>query len=186
MSLYRRCITVAFTQWKILGWFPVFGDHKYSCHEYSGRDFCVNIFHFSSIITQECALLSCKVSEYLSLCKSLGMFSRITGPFAHQQYEWSNFSASLPEFGIVSIFNFSLYDRCEVVLLCGSALLTMPKPLTMWMTINCGKFLKRWEYQTTWPASWETSMQARKQQLELDMEQQTGSNRKRNMSRLYN
>ena len=34
-------------------------------------------------------------------------------------YEWSNFSASLPEFGIVSIFNFSLYDRCEVVFLCG-------------------------------------------------------------------
>ena len=41
--------------------------------------------------------------------------------------------------------------------------------------INCGKFWKRWEYQTTWPASWETSMQVRKQQLELDMEQQTGS-----------
>ena len=30
-----------------------------------------------------------------------------------------------------------------------SALLTMPKPLTVWITINCGKFLKRWEYQTT-------------------------------------
>ena len=56
-----------------------------------------------------------------------------------------------------------------------SALLTMPKPLTEWITINCGKFWKRWEYQTTWPASWETYMQARKQQLELDMEQQTGS-----------
>ena len=34
---------------------------------------------------------------------------------------------------------------------------------------------KRWEYQTTWPASWEICMQVRKQQLELDMEQQTGS-----------
>ena len=33
----------------------------------------------------------------------------------------------------------------------------------------------RWAYQTTWPASWETCMQVRKQQLELDMEQQTGS-----------
>ena len=42
-------------------------------------------------------------------------------------------------------------------------------------TINCGKFWKRWEYQTTRPASWETCMQVRKQQLELDMEQQTGS-----------
>ena len=50
-----------------------------------------------------------------------------------------------------------------------SALLTMPKPLTVWITINCGKFFKRWEYQTTWPASWETCMQVRKQQLELDM-----------------
>ena len=42
-------------------------------------------------------------------------------------------------------------------------------------TINCGKFWRRWEYQTTWPASWETCMQVRKQQLELDMKQQTGS-----------
>ena len=56
-----------------------------------------------------------------------------------------------------------------------SALLTMPKPSTMWVTTNCGKFWKRWEYQTTWPASWETYMQVRKQQLELDMEHQTGS-----------
>ena len=45
----------------------------------------------------------------------------------------------------------------------------------VWITINCGKFFKRWEYQTTWPASWETYMQVRRQQLELDMEQQTGS-----------
>ena len=56
-----------------------------------------------------------------------------------------------------------------------SALLIMPKPLTVWITINCGKFRERWEYQTTWPASWEMRMQVRKQQLELDMEQQTGS-----------
>ena len=45
----------------------------------------------------------------------------------------------------------------------------------VWITTNCGKFWKRWEYQTTWPASWEIFMQVRKQQLELDMEQQTGS-----------
>ena len=55
------------------------------------------------------------------------------------------------------------------------ALLTMSKPLTVWITTNCGKHFKRWEYQTTWPASWETCMQVKKQQLELDMEQQTGS-----------
>ena len=41
--------------------------------------------------------------------------------------------------------------------------------------INCGKYFKRWEYQTTWPASCETCMQVKKQQLELDMEQQSGS-----------
>ena len=56
-----------------------------------------------------------------------------------------------------------------------SSLLTMPNSLTVWITVNCGKFWKRWEYQTTWPASWETYMQVRKQQLELDMEQQTDS-----------
>ena len=56
-----------------------------------------------------------------------------------------------------------------------SALLIMAKPFTVLTTTNCVKFRKRWEYQTTWPASWETYMQVRKQQLELDMEQQTGS-----------
>ena len=54
-----------------------------------------------------------------------------------------------------------------------SALLTMT--VFVWITINCGRFWKRWEYQTTWPTSWKTYMQVRKQQLELDMEQQTGS-----------
>ena len=56
-----------------------------------------------------------------------------------------------------------------------SALLTMPKPLTMCITTNCGKFIRTWEYQTSWPASWEIFMQVNKQQLELDMGQQTGS-----------
>ena len=56
-----------------------------------------------------------------------------------------------------------------------SALLTIPKPLTVWITTNCGKFFKKWEYQTSWPASWEICIQVKKQQLELDMEQQTGS-----------
>ena len=45
------------------------------------------------------------------------------------------------------------------------------KPLSVWVTINCGKFWKRWEYQTTWPAFWEIWVQVKKQQLELDMEQ---------------
>ena len=56
-----------------------------------------------------------------------------------------------------------------------SALLTMPKPLTVWIATNYGKFLKRQEYQTIWPASWETCMQVKKQQLKLDIKQQIGS-----------
>ena len=51
------------------------------------------------------------------------------------------------------------------------ASLTTLKPLTMWITTNCGKFLKRWEYQITLPASWEICMQVEKQP---DMEQWTG------------
>ena len=54
-----------------------------------------------------------------------------------------------------------LYLLCQSLWLCGSQ--------------QTEKFFKRWEYQTTWPASWEICMQVRKQQLELDMEQQTGS-----------
>ena len=55
-----------------------------------------------------------------------------------------------------------------------SALLTMPKPLTV-DHHNCRKFLKRWKYQTTWVAYWEICKQVKKQQLEPNMEQQTGS-----------
>ena len=52
---------------------------------------------------------------------------------------------------------------------------TTPKPLIAWITPKCGKFWKRWEYPTTLTASWEICIQVKKQQLELDMEQQTGS-----------
>ena len=55
-----------------------------------------------------------------------------------------------------------------------SALLTMPKPLICGSQ-QTGKFFMRWEYQTTWPSSWEICMQVKKQQLELDMEEQTDS-----------
>ena len=56
-----------------------------------------------------------------------------------------------------------------------SASFTMLKPLTVWITTNCGQFLKRWEYQATLPASRETYMQVKKQQLKLDTEQWIGS-----------
>ena len=54
-----------------------------------------------------------------------------------------------------------------------STSLTMLKPLTVWITTE--KFLKRQEYQTNLPTSWETCMQAKKQQIELDIEKWTGS-----------
>ena len=67
-----------------------------------------------------------------------------------------------------------------------SVLLTMPKPLTVWITTNCGKFWKRWEYHTTWLACWEICMQVRKQWLELDKEQQIGSkNQKEYVKAVY-
>ena len=56
-----------------------------------------------------------------------------------------------------------------------SALLTTPKPLTVWITKNCGKFLKTWEHQTTLSAFWKICMQVKMQPLKLDMEQQTSS-----------
>ena len=65
------------------------------------------------------------------------------------------------------------------------ALLTMSKPLTVCITTNCGKFWKRREYQTTWPASWEICKQVRKQQLEWTWNNRLVPNRKRSMSRLY-
>ena len=56
-----------------------------------------------------------------------------------------------------------------------SASLTMLKPLTMWITTNRGRFFKRRAYQITLPVSWETGIWVKKQQLERDMEQQSGS-----------
>ena len=56
-----------------------------------------------------------------------------------------------------------------------STSLSTLKSLTLWIITNCGKFLKRWEYQTTLPVSWDPCVQVRKQQLELDMEERTGS-----------
>jgi len=55
------------------------------------------------------------------------------------------------------------------------ALLTMPKPLTVWITTNYGKFFKKWECHATWNAYWEICIQVKKQQLELNMKQQTDS-----------
>ena len=52
---------------------------------------------------------------------------------------------------------------------------SLTQPLTVWITTNFGKLLKRKEPQSILPASWETCLQVKRQQLELDMEQCTGS-----------
>ena len=84
----------------------------------------------------------------------------------HTSFKWDS--------GIVSLWKLSVFLNLPTIHLTNVSL-TMPKPLIVWVTINCGKFWKRWEYQTTSPAAWETCMQVRKQQLELTMEPQTGS-----------
>ena len=50
------------------------------------------------------------------------------------------------------------YKKQENCRTCTSASLTTLKPSTVWITTNCGKFFKKWEYQTTFPASWETGI----------------------------
>ena len=65
-----------------------------------------------------------------------------------------------------------------------SVSLTMLKPLTVWITTNCGKFLKWWEGQTTLPAFWESCTQVKKQQIELNMERLV-QNGERSSSRPY-
>ena len=60
---------------------------------------------------------------------------------------------------------------------------TVPKPLTLWIIINCGKLLKRWEYKTTLPAFWETCMWVKKQKSEPCMKQLIGSRLRREYNR---
>jgi len=62
----------------------------------------------------------------------------------------------------------------------------MLKSWIVWITTNCGKFLKRWEYTTTLADSQETCVQVKEQQLELYREQWTGSKLGKEYVRLYN
>ena len=107
----------------------------------------------------------------LSLCGVSGSWGA-QGFFEPCEYLWRVWSlilnAILPL--LLSWWGFWDFRKAST-----SALLTTSKTLTVWITTNCGKFLKRWEYQTTQPTSWEICMQVKKQWFELDMEQQTGS-----------
>ena len=66
-----------------------------------------------------------------------------------------------------------------------SALLIMLKPLTVWIRTNSGKLLKRWKYQTTWLASWDTICRSGSNGYNWTWNHRLVSSRKRNMSRLY-
>ena len=77
------------------------------------------------------------------------------------RHQIANIRWIIKKAGVSEKYLFLLYWLCQSLWLCGS----------QWT----GKFWRRWEYQTPWPASWETCLQVRKQQLEVDMEQQTGS-----------
>ena len=66
-----------------------------------------------------------------------------------------------------------------------SASLPVLKPLIVWLTTNSGIFLKRWEFQTTLPASGETCMQDKKQQLELTWNSRLVQNWESSITRLY-
>ena len=68
---------------------------------------------------------------------------------------------------------------CFVYVVIESAKVLCGCKVFVWIITNCGKLLKRWEYQTILPISWETCMQVNKQQLEPYMEQMTGSKLRR-------
>ena len=102
----------------------------------------------------------------------LGFSSRWTENF--QVYQLGFEEAEEPEISLTTfIGSWRKQDSSRKTSI--SALLTPLKPLTVWITPNCGKLLKRKEYQTTLPVPWETCMGVKKQQLELDIKQKTGS-----------
>ena len=107
--------------------------------------------------------------QFFSLCHAIRYFCASQNPSAKTEiwswrkgihWDYSGLNQDIPwHFKSTGGADFKLTDsstssRKTFI----SALLTMPKPLTVWITINCGKFFKRWEYQTTWSASWEICM----------------------------
>ena len=162
----------------------------FGCKEYNQSDFGVDHLVmsmcrvFPCVVGRRCLLWPVRSSRPPLLTLDVGfLFSATPAPHSRFTNIWTvNFQmfkldlekAEEPEIKLpTSAGSWKKQENSRKT--SNSALLIMPKPLTMWITINCGKFWERWEYQTTGPASWETYMQVRKQQLELDMEQQTGS-----------
>ena len=123
------------------------------------------------MLKHNCTHLTCQQSNAQNSPRQI---STVCEPWTSRCSSWKAEKAEEPEVKLpTSVGSSKKQESSRKTSI--SALLTMPKPLTLWITMNCGKFWKRWEFQTTWPASWETYMQVRKQQLELAMEQQTSS-----------
>ena len=108
----------------------------------------------------------CMLVKLCSTSFKLGFSSMWTENF--QMYKLGLEKAEEPE---IKLPTFTGSWRRQQNFRKASSSLTMLKPLIVWITTNCEKFLKRWEYQTTLSVSWETCMWVKKQQLELDMEQ---------------
>ena len=113
----------------------------------------------------------------------LGFNSMWTENF--QMHKWGFEEAKEPEFKLTTFFVSWRKQGSFRETPTNSASLTTLRSLTEWITTNCGKFLKRWEYRTTLPASWEIYMRVKKQKLELDTEQLIGSKLGKSTSRLY-
>ena len=133
-------------------------------------------FHILAAINNAVRNMGVHISFWVSVFISLGYTPRseITGSYHFLMFKLVLEKTEEPEIKLpTSTGSWKKQESSRKTSI--SYLLTMPKPLTVWITINCGKFFKRWEYQTTWPASWEICMQVRKQLLALDMEHWTGS-----------
>ena len=120
------------------------------------------------ILPRSCTQLT--LAKQCSRCSQPGFNS--TGTINFQMFKLDLEKAEEPQIKLPTIIGSSKKQESSGKT-STSALLSMPMSLTVWITANCGKFWKRWEYQTTWPASWGICMQIRKQKLELDMEQKT-------------
>ena len=98
-------------------------------------------------------LHSCHMlAKWCSKFSKPGFKSRWTMNF--QMFKLDLEKAEKPEINLPTSVGSVIKQECSIKT-STSALLTMPKPLTVWITTNCGKLWKKWEYQTTWPASWE-------------------------------
>ena len=116
--------------------------------------------HSSPMLVRSC-LKSCILSLSIMLTKDFQMSKLGLEKEEEQEIKLPTFTISQRKLGNSRETSISVSS-------------TIPKPLTVWILINFGKLLKRWEYQTILPVSWEACMQVKKQQLEPSVKQLIG------------